>query len=434
MIKLSCGVFLVLIMMFLLVEIRGEDPAPESMALKAKGKIEEMSLKFTQWLWQSFDTEAYPHKESACLNDHKAGTLTSEKVKQMGSSVRPSVYKDGLNTWAERTTFFPYTNRAKMTLQGYSMLQEECSSKPLLFFGVGFTESTVKYAHVMNALFEQGGYDIYSFDYRGQGFSQHAVWDEVRGMRVSHVESFDDNAQDLKDFMGYIKSRDEERCAGSNSSSREASIYVGNSMGGLLGYYTQRFYSDLLPADAEEEGSTSNKLFSKLLLMAPCIEPYGLGVPLVYVLHFLHWVTPDWWRSQIFFVLAAMDVDNNHLSHDLTFLNFWDDLRHAGSRWLIVYGPSLNFLRELVNAGYRALTEGENEVIKDTDIFVVMSEEDKLIDISVAEAWWDQLTAEGERRGERRWKQIPGTYHEIWAEGEQIVETVVEAALTFFDS
>ena len=44
------------------------------------------------------------------------------------------------------------------------------------------------------------------------------------------------------------------------------------------------------------------------------------------------------------------------------------------------------------------------------------------------------LVARAPSSWERRWKQIPGTYHEIWAEGEQIVETVVEAALTFFDS
>ena len=159
----------------------------------------------------------------------------------------------------------------------------------------------------------------------------------------------------------------------------------------------------------------------------------------MYVLHILHWVTPDWWRSQIFFVLAALDVNNQHLTHDMTFLTFWDDLRHAASRWLIVYGPSLNFLRELVNAGYRALTEGEDDVIKDTDIFVWVAEEDKLIDISVAEAWWVRLTeapieSEKERKGSRRWEQIPGTYHEIWAEGEKVVDVVIESALSFFST
>lgn len=418
--------------------VRGEDNLNSpSLSLKANKKIEDISTKFTTWLWQGMSKNPYFHKESACLVGHEAGTLTTEKVKSMASGVRPSQYQNGLITWAERTKFFPYSNRDNMTLQGYSMLQSECSSKPLLFFGVGYTESTIKYAHVMNALYEQGEYDIYSFDYRGQGFSAHTVWDEERGMRVSHVESFDDKAQDLKDFMAYIKEEDLKRCMDSNSSSRKDPIFVGNSMGGLLGYYTQRFYSDLLPIPSGTTHSTSqsNKLFSKLLLMAPCIEPYGLGVPLVYVLHLLHWITPDWWRSQIFFVLAALDVNNQHLTHNMTFLTFWDDLRHAGSRWLIVYGPSLNFLRELVNAGYRALTEGENEVIKDTDIFVWMAEDDKLIDVSVAEAWWGRLnTSHPERKGSRRWEQIPGTYHEIWAEGEKVVDKLIQSALLFFSS
>ena len=169
------------------------------------------------------------------------------------------------------------------------------------------------------------------------------MWDEVRGMRVSHVESFDDNAQDLKDFMGYIKRRDENAAQAAIAVAEKPHL-CGQLHGGPPGLLHPALLQRPPSCRRRGEGSTSNKLFSKLLLMAPCIEPYGLGVPLVYVLHFALGdarpvALPD------IFVLAAMDVDNNHLSHDLTFLNFWDDLRHAGSRWLIVYGPSLNFLR-----------------------------------------------------------------------------------------
>ena len=396
---------------------------------------EEWLYKLQKWIYQLIsmpETNKYIHKESSCLQNHDPGSLTTSHLKQLSLELPKGPYRDALGTWANRTTLFPLITKDGIALQGYSLLQEECSSKPLVFFGVGYTESTVKYAHAINSLFEKGGFDIYSFDYRGQGFSSHAVWDDDREMRVSHLESFNENAQDLADFIHHIQQEDKKRCHKS-SMDRPKPVYIGNSMGGLLGYYTQRFYEDLHVSPREHN---EGQLFSKLFLLAPCIEPYGLGPPLSYVLHLLHHSTPRWWSKQIFFVLAAFDVHNNHLSHDMTFLKHWDDLRNLSSRWLIVYGPSLNFLRELVMAGYRALTEGENKVIQDTDIFVVMAEEDKLIDHGAVQSWYEMLTAsqegrESPRLGKRRYLQIPRTYHELWGEGEDVTNQIIKEAIDF---
>lgn len=370
---------------------------------------------------------------------YKPGTMTAEFVAELGRQVgylSPGHYDEELITWSEHTNFYPVTSRDGLVLQGYSMLQAECSSKPLLFFGVGYTESTVKYSHVLNAFFADG-YDVYSFDYRGQGFSEHTGWNEERDLRMNNLDNFDreshQKSQDLVDFMDRIVNEDARRCG---DSGRPEPVFVGNSMGGLIGYTTQRLYSDLSVAPTAEKEKTQNegKLFSKLALIVPCIMPKGVSYLHRAFLMVMSYITPEWWqRSAPFIQLQDMDLDNHFLSHDKTFMSYWYTLRLLTSRWLISSGGSLNFTRWLCFTGAEAVLKGESEAVQSTDILVVMAEDDRLVEKSMVKEFFGMLTSpSATRKGKRKYVEIPNTYHEVWAEGPHVTNTILKEIRSMF--
>ncbi|MGL5336131.1 MAG: alpha/beta fold hydrolase [Enterovibrio sp.] len=83
----------------------------------------------------------------------------------------------------------------------------------------GRTETQIKYAEFFYDLFSQG-FDIYSYDHRGQGLSQRLV----SGSDVGHVVFFDDYVDDLDNFFKTVvcKKQHKER------------VLLGHSMGGAV--------------------------------------------------------------------------------------------------------------------------------------------------------------------------------------------------------
>ena len=110
----------------------------------------------------------------------------------------------------------------------------------------GWTETTLKYAkyiHFLNNL----GYEIYSFDMRGQGFSGLTAWDD--GV-VTHASSLSDTyVADLDTFISKIVRK---------ANPTKDIIYSGNSFAGQVGLLLQL---------------ENPKAFSKIIVYAPCIMP-----------------------------------------------------------------------------------------------------------------------------------------------------------------
>merc|ERR1711871_1865046 len=169
-----------------------------------------------------------------------------------------------------------------------------------------------------------------------------------------------EKCQELIDCMDRVVKEDARRCGGT---SRPEPFFVGNSMGGLIGYMTQRLFSDLsvAPTAEKERARNEGKLFSKLALIVPCIMPKGVNYLHRAFIMVLSYITPEWWqKSAPFIELQEMNLENHYLSHDKTFMSYWYTLRLLTSRWLISSGGSLNFTRWLCFTGAETLLRGES--------------------------------------------------------------------------
>jgi alpha-beta hydrolase superfamily lysophospholipase len=360
-------------------------------------------------------------------------------------------YTKELEKFSGRTQFTKFETRDGLALQGYSMLHESCSSRPFLFFGVGYTETTIKYVHVLNKLYSEG-YDVYSFDYRGQGFSASTGWNDYRDLRVNDLlneaEPTHELSQDVVDYIGLIQKQDAARCRDSEHPVRPEPVYIGNSMGGILGYTTQRLYSELQPAlakdkysaeedqDQDQTQKNEGRLFSKLVLVVPCIEPVGVGFYSRGLIHFLSYVLPEWYQRELFIPIKDLDLKTQKLSHDGPFMAFWYTMRILSSKWLMSSGSSLNFIRWLTFNGADAILRGENDAVRATDIFVIMADDDRLVDGKRVGDFYEMLTmpvagGEKQRGGKRKYAEIPNTYHEVWGEGPRVTQDVLGKVLDF---
>ncbi|OOE89496.1 hypothetical protein BZG76_14525 [Salinivibrio sp. AR647] len=84
----------------------------------------------------------------------------------------------------------------------------------------GRIESVMKYQEIFYDLFQMG-YDVYSFDHRGQGLSERLV---IKPRDLGHVERFDDYVTDLATFMQTIRAHRHY----------DQTFMLGHSMGGAV--------------------------------------------------------------------------------------------------------------------------------------------------------------------------------------------------------
>ncbi|NOH72187.1 alpha/beta fold hydrolase [Vibrio pectenicida] len=110
----------------------------------------------------------------------------------------------------------------------------------------GRIECTWKYQELFYDLFQQG-YNIYSFDHRGQGLSDRLIDD----IQMGYVEEFDDYVHDLHHLMQHFNLEPYERC-----------YLMGHSMGGNIATRYLQTYP--------------NHPFSAVALSAPM---FGVNLP-----------------------------------------------------------------------------------------------------------------------------------------------------------
>ncbi|MDW6002589.1 alpha/beta fold hydrolase [Vibrio mangrovi] len=88
----------------------------------------------------------------------------------------------------------------------------------MIFIANGRIESTWKYQELLYDLFRQG-YDIYTYDHRGQGFSARLCDDE----QIGHVGEFDDYIRDMETLLEHIETK-----------TYQARFLLAHSMGGAV--------------------------------------------------------------------------------------------------------------------------------------------------------------------------------------------------------
>ncbi|MGL6176681.1 MAG: alpha/beta fold hydrolase [Vibrionaceae bacterium] len=170
----------------------------------------------------------------------------------------------------------------------------------------GRTETQLKYVELFYDLFSQG-FDIYSYDHRGQGLSQRLI----SGCDAGHVVFFDDYVDDLEAFFKTVVSQKQH----------QTRLLLGHSMGGAVSC----LYAARNPATIH-----------KVVLVAPMLD---IALP--------KWQRP--FAEPLTWALAQCQHPPTYLlgqssfaqkSTDITLLTH-SQARHAHSKRLYIDKPSL---------------------------------------------------------------------------------------------
>ena len=172
----------------------------------------------------------------------QSGVLTKEMIIEAANQLPHN--KDDLQWFADNVQLFSYITHDNLKLQGYffdtkqnPLLDNSNNNninRPILVHCAGYTETTLKYPHYykyMNNL----GFPIFSFDLRGQGFSQYTGPYEDS---ITHCHSVQETY--VEDLLGFLK---KYVLPYSNNV-----IYSASSLSGLVGLALQTQHPGRPPA------------------------------------------------------------------------------------------------------------------------------------------------------------------------------------------
>jgi alpha-beta hydrolase superfamily lysophospholipase len=343
-------------------------------------------------LWLSFLLAAVAASEdtaSSCpsLVDFRGGGLTASIVRELalGSGSR------SLAWLADEATFFHFEGHDGIPLQGYALNKssETDISKPVLIYVAGWTETSLKYSPFLRTLHEVHKYPVYSFDLRGQGFSNTTFDDQGR---VTHIDTFAEYVEDLAAFAKIVV-----------GSGRRDVVYVGNSLAGLVGLAAQQKHS----------------LFSRLCLAAPVIRPSATLNPLVrsalYAAHQLG-------LGKFLPVRLSQDISTLKLTHNADHLDAWQRLRSLAPAQLHVQGPSLSWLSEVTEAGAAVLAAARH---MRRPLLLFVAEDDVFVDNASIFRFAE------EHGGSTKLVKIEASWHELYLEDEGVLSKLLPELLSF---
>lgn len=265
----------------------------------------------------------------ACGGNQTApGSLNSSLVEELARGVGGAYLQSLL--WLSQQRMFAFPAHDNLTLQGYELLPEllpdstPSSNDVVLIYCAGWTETTLKYAGFLQDLVSKRGLAVYSFDFRGQGFSANTGYDLGR---FTHVHAFDEYVQDLALFARMVADRHPQ----------QRLVYVGNSLSGLVGLATELRHPGI---------------FARLVVAAPVIKPSATLNPLIR--YALKWAHGLGFGARL---LARLDSDiaGLKLTHNLDIFAGWRKMREVRPAELVVQGPSLAWMTELTEQGHAVL-------------------------------------------------------------------------------
>ena len=248
----------------------------------------------------------------------------------------------------------------------------------------GRTEHIEKYVEVINELVDRG-YTVLCHDWRGQGLSARLLSDRLRG----HADGFGDFVADYTKMLNVFEAR-----------LPKPWLCMAHSMGGCL----------TLTAIAKGEGR-----FSAAILSAPMLainaarSMYGLAEPVTWLVAHLGWRAV--YALGNAYDPTAVTFEDDKLTHDRP--------RHDRTRAQIVGTPDLQLggvTWGWVSSATRAigwLSRAPQVTRIDIPITVMAAGADLLVDNTGIQAVTARLP-----RG--RYVEIPGAYHEILMETDDI--------------
>ena len=266
---------------------------------------------------------------TALLGEVQPGGLNASTVLSLAEAVG-GAYLAPL-TWLAAQRFFPFPSHDNLTLQAYEMHPADApdagagssADLPVLVYCAGWTETSLKYSAFLLDLVQRG-HSVYSFDFRGQGFSQNTGYDLGR---YTHAHTFGEYVEDMRLFVAHVRGRHPGR----------AVSYVGNSLSGLVGLSTQLAYPGT---------------FSRLAIAAPVIKPTATLNPVLrYALRWAHALG----LGDRLLVRLGSDIAGLKLTHNEAIAEGWRRMREVAPAQLMVQGPSLGWLSTLTEQGHHVL-------------------------------------------------------------------------------
>lgn len=263
----------------------------------------------------------------------------------------------------------------------------------------GRTECIEKYKEFFFDLFQQG-YDIYSFDHRGQGLSDRLV----TGCDIGHVAEFEDYVDDLDSFIQQIVSQ----------KSYKKRMMLANSMGGpiaLLYVDKKNHEIDALALSSPMLGINTSPLLQKI---APT---------LCKVLSYFDYPA-DYAPTQAPFCITPFD--ENLSTHSKNRYQFMQSIFKSNNK-LTVGGSSNQWVWQSMQAAKKAMKTANNLEIP---LLLLQASKDKVVSNV---AIFDYYNARQSANLPIQFEIIANANHELIFESDEIRNRALSAMSKFFD-
>ncbi len=295
--------------------------------------------------------------------------------------------------WASREQ--GYLNGHNGTQLYWVSLTKPSNTKAIVMVN-GRTETALKYQELFYDLSQQG-YDIYSFDHRGQGMSERIAQDPHMG----HVEDFSHYIDDLESMIAHF-----------DLSAYQQRYLLGHSMGGAI---TTRF---LQTKDAS--------MFNAVALSAPM---FGIHLPPIlkpFARTLSHWMSkliPNVRYAVGQSGYSQTPFAENELTHSQVRYQWGDEL-HLATEQIQMGGPTNNWVWQAIDAAKQCVVDASKV---NQPLLLIQAGDDTIVD-NQAHHQFMQNAAKSQRM-----LTVTGARHEVLLESDAMRNQALSEVLKWFE-
>lgn len=304
-----------------------------------------------------------------------------------------------LEKWQQRQTGH-FKGKDNTQLEWVYLKANKIQSDTVIIVVNGRAESYWRYQEVFYNLLENG-FDIISYDHRGQGASQRLTTNKQLG----HVNKFNDYIDDLDKFINTI-------VMPHNYKNKH---FLAHSMGGAI---TSLFLAQ------------TDIIFNSCALCSPM---HGINLPFM-----LKNIAPSLtkfmskYKKSPSFVIGhgpykPKPFINNPLTQSQQRYNWSLELLNNKPE-LQIGGPSDNWVYESIIAGENCLNSTKNIT---TPLFILQAGNETIVDNKAQNQFYDLLIKE---QKDCQWLTIPSARHEILFEIDEYRQLALKQIIRYFDS
>ncbi|MBM7037580.1 alpha/beta fold hydrolase [Vibrio ulleungensis] len=261
----------------------------------------------------------------------------------------------------------------------------------------GRTETVLKYQELFFDLFQQG-YDVYSFDHRGQGLSDRVA----HNAQMGHVEEFDHYVRDLSSMIDHF-----------DLGGYQQRFLLGHSMGGAI---TTRFLQTH-DCSAFNAAALSAPMFGIYLPAALKPIARGLSKWMAKLIPTTHYAVGQ----------SGFDpkpFENNTLSHSKV-RYAWADELHLNTEQIQMGGPTSHWVWQAMDGAKLCV---ENAAKIPLPLLIMQGEEDLVVDNLAHGQFMEHAPAS------TKLIVIKGARHELLVEADKMRNQAMNEILQWFDN